>query len=274
MRTLPVLLYHSISDVASSEAARFAISPKVFDEHMRHLAEEGYSSMTVTEFLPALLAPDAPDGSGDVLPERPVLVTFDDGFRDFLTSALPVLQRHGIASTLYATTGFMGDGEAPGTNPSGDEMLSWHELAEVARQGVEVGAHTHSHPMLDTLPHAAARDEITRCKALIEQHTETAVASFAYPHGYSSAWVRRVVAEAGYTSACAVKNAMSHPGDDRFAIARLMLEASHTRGDFLRMLSGDGVPVASSRDRWKTRGWRIVRRGLAAGRRLRAGRLP
>lgn len=264
MRALPVLLYHSISEAASSEVARFAITPKVFEDHMRHLAEEGYSSMTVTELLPVL------EGRSDVLPERPVLVTFDDGFRDFLTNALAVMQRHGVVSTLYATTGFMGDGEAAGTNRSGDEMLSWRELAEVARQGVEVGGHTHSHPMLDTLPHAAARDEIVRCKELIEQHTETAVASFAYPHGYSSTWVRRAVAEAGYTSACAVKNAMSHPADDRFAIARLMLEARHTRDDFLRMLSGEGVPVAGSRDRWKTRGWRVARRGLASGHRLRA----
>ncbi|MEA2592798.1 MAG: hypothetical protein QOD62_2629, partial [Actinomycetota bacterium] len=194
MRALPVLLYHSISEAASSDVARFTITPKVFDGHMRHLAEEGYSSMTVTQLLPVL------EGRSDVLPERPVLVTFDDGFRDFLTNALPVMQRHGIVSTLYATTGFMGDGEAPGSNRSGDEMLSWRELAEVARQGVEVGGHTHSHPMLDTLPHAAARGEIVRCKELIEQHTEAAVASFAYPHGYSSAWIRRVVAEAGYTS--------------------------------------------------------------------------
>jgi peptidoglycan/xylan/chitin deacetylase (PgdA/CDA1 family) len=264
VRALPVLLYHSISEAASSDVARFTITPKVFDGHMRHLAEEGYSSMTVTQLLPVL------EGRSDLLPERPVLVTFDDGFRDFLTNALPVMQRHGIVSTLYATTGFMGDGEAPGSNRSGDEMLSWRELAEVARQGVEVGGHTHSHPMLDTLPHAAARDEIVRCKELIEQHTEAAVASFAYPHGYSSAWIRGVVAEAGYTSACAVKNAMSHTGDDRFAIARLMLEATHTRDDFLSMLSGEGVPVAGSRDRWKTRGWRIARRGLAAGHRLRA----
>ena len=271
MRTLPVLLYHAISDEASSEVARFAIAPKVFDEHMRHLAEEGYSSMTVTEFLAVLASPASRDGRSGVLPERPVVVTFDDGFRDFLTNALPIMQRHGIVSTLYATTGFMGEGEAPGTNRSGDEMLSWSELAEVAREGIEVGGHTHSHPMLDTLPHGAAREEITRCKALIEQHTGAPVASFAYPHGYSSAWVRREVAEAGYTSACAVKNAMSHTRDDRFAIARLMLEATHTRGDFLRMLSGEGVPVASSSDRWKTRGWRIARRGLAAGHRIRVG---
>ena len=274
MRTLPVLLYHSITDDASSEVTRFAIAPKVFEEHMRHLAEEGYSSMTVTEFLPVLLSQASPGDRSGVLPDRPVLVTFDDGFRDFLTTAVPIMQRHGIVATLYATTGFMGDDGAPGANRSGDEMLSWRELAEVAGQGVEVGGHTHSHPMLDTLPHAAARDEITRCKALIEERTGAPVASFAYPHGYSSAWVRRVVAEAGYTSACAVKNAMSHTGDDPFAIARLMLEATHTRSDFLRMLSGDGVPVARPRDRWKTRGWRAARRGLAAGHRLRARSRP
>jgi len=71
-----------------------------------------------------------------------------------------------------------------------------------------------------------------------------------------------------------VKNSMSHTGDDPFAIARLMLEATHTRDDFLRMLSGDGIPVATSRDRWTTRGWRTVRRGLAAGRRLWSGSRP
>jgi peptidoglycan/xylan/chitin deacetylase (PgdA/CDA1 family) len=268
VRTLPVLLYHSISDDASSEVARFAISPKVFDDHMRHLEEEGYSSMRVTEFLPVL------QGRSEVLPDRPVLVTFDDGFRDFLTNAVPIMQRHGIASTLYATTGFMGDGEVPGTNRSGDRMLTWGDLAEVASQGVEVGGHTHTHPMLDTLPRAGARDEVTRCKELIEHHLTAPVASFAYPHGYSSAWVRRVVAEAGYTSACAVKNAMSHTGDDPFAIARLMLETTHTRTDFLRMLAGEGVPVARSRDQLKTRGWRMARRSLAAGHRFRARSHP
>jgi peptidoglycan/xylan/chitin deacetylase (PgdA/CDA1 family) len=260
---LPVLLYHSISDHASPEVARFAIAPKVFDEHMRHLAEEGYSSMTVTELVPVL------HGQREV-PERPVLVTFDDGFRDFLTTALPILQRHGIAATLYATTGFIGAATTPGSNRSGDEMLSWHDLAEVVRQGVEVGGHTHTHPTLDTLPHAAARDEINGCKERIEQRLGVTVRSFAYPHGYSSAWVRRAVADAGYTSACAVGNAMSHPRDDPFAIARLMLEATHSRADVLRMLSGEGMPVSRSRDAWRTRGWRMARRGLAAGHRLRA----
>lgn len=263
-RRIPVLLYHGIAGESSQEVARFTLPPKVFGDHMRHLADEGYTSMTVSAYLPLLT-------NGAPFPERPVLITFDDGFRNFLTEALPILERHGLSATLYVTTGFMGDGGIPGVNGSGDPMLSWSELAEVARRGVEVGGHTHTHPMLDTLPQAAARDEIRRCKDLIEQHLGARVATFAYPHGYSSPSVRRAVRETGYTSACAVRNALSHPGDDPFAIARLMLEAGHSMDDFRRMLSGDGVPVARSRDQLRTRGWRLARRSLAAGQRLKAG---
>jgi len=263
VRTIPVLLYHGISDEPSAGAARFTLAPGVFEEHMRHLVDAGYRSLTVSAFVPPLR------GDPGGLPERPVVITFDDGFHNFLSEALPVMERHGLVSTLYATTGFMGEGAA-GANRWGDRMLSWSELAEVARRGVEVGGHTHTHPMLDTLPHRSARAEIAGCKDLIEQHLQAPVASFAYPHGYSSAWVRRAVQQAGYTSACAVKNALSHLGDDRFAIARLMLETTHSMDDFRRMLSGDAVPVARSSDALKTRGWRLARRSMALGHRLGA----
>jgi peptidoglycan/xylan/chitin deacetylase (PgdA/CDA1 family) len=264
MMAVPVLLYHGVGDEASPEVDRFTVSPRVFEQHMRHLAGEGYRSLTVSEFLPVLA------GGGDGLPPRPVLITFDDGFRNFLTEALPIMERYRLSSTLYATTGFLGD-DRPGTNASGDEMLSWSELAEVSRRGVEVGGHTHSHPMLDTLPQHAACLEISRCKDLIEQRLQEPIRSFAYPHGYSSVRVRRSVREAGYSSACAVKNALSHTGDDPFAIARLMIEKRHTMADLTGMLSGQGVRLAASRDQLRTRGWRLARRSLAAGRRL-AGR--
>jgi len=260
---IPVLLYHSIADPTSEHPSRFTISPEVFAEHMAHLEGEGYRSLTVSQLLPVLT------GQSQALPEKAVLVTFDDGFRDFLTEALPVMERHGIASTLYVVSGFMGEGDRPGRNRSGDAMLTWGELAEVAGHGVEVGGHTHTHPMLDTLPHDAAKEEIARCKDLIEGHLGATAATFAYPHGYSSAWVRAAVKEAGYTSACAVKNAMSHTADDPFAIARLMLEVSHTPADFRRMLSGEGMRVATSHDRLVTRGWRLARRSRAMAQRRR-----
>jgi len=266
VRPVPILLYHGVADEASPGIARYTLTPRVFDAHMAHLVDAGYRALTVSELLVAL------NGSPEQLPERPVLITFDDGLRNFLTEALPIMERHGLSSTLYAATSYLGEGDAPGVHASGDPGLAWSELVSVAAGGVEVGAHTHTHPMLDTLPHAAARAEIVRGKELIEQHTQAPVASFAYPHGYSSAWVRRAVQEAGYSSACAVKNAVSHLGDDPFALARLMLEAGHSMEDFRRMLSGDGVRAASSGDQLMTRGWRLARRGLAAGHRLRPGR--
>jgi hypothetical protein len=122
--------------------------------------------------------------------------------------------------------------------------------------------------MLDTLPRAEALEEITRPKELIEQHLQATVPSFAYPHGYSSAWIRRAVQQAGYTTACAVKNALSHLNDDPFAIARLTIEADHSMGAFAGMLVGRGVGTATSREHIKTRGWRLARRAMATGQRI------
>jgi peptidoglycan/xylan/chitin deacetylase (PgdA/CDA1 family) len=261
-RAVPVLLYHGVAGDCSESIARFTVSPAAFDAQLRYLADEGYQALTVSAFRPALL------GSTEGLPARPVLITFDDGFRNTVTEAAPILARYGFASTLYVTTGFLGDG-APGVNGYGDPMLSWAEVGELAAAGVEIGGHTHSHPMLDTLPHGEARTEIVRCKELIEDHLGRPVASFAYPHGYSSAWVRHQVQKAGYTTACAVKNALSHLDDDLFAIARLTIEAGHSLDTFIGMVTGRSAAVAGGREQMKTRGWRLARRAMATGRRIR-----
>ncbi|MGH2718151.1 MAG: polysaccharide deacetylase family protein, partial [Actinomycetota bacterium] len=242
---VPILLYHGVSDDCSPEMARFTVAPSAFEEQLSQLAGDGYETLTVSAFRPALL------GAAGRLPARPLLITFDDGLANFATEALPILQRYGFAATLYAISGSMGDA-APGRNRYGDPMLTWAELSEVATAGVEVGAHTHGHPMLDTLPHSEAREEITRSKDLIEQHLQAPIGSFAYPHGYSSSWVRHEVQKAGFTTACAVKNALSHTGDDLFAIARVTIEASHTPSAVAGIAAGRGVPVAPSRESVKT----------------------
>lgn len=260
---VPILLYHGVSDRCSPEIARFTVAPSTFDQQLAQLAGDGYQTLTVSAFRPALL------GAADRLPARPLLITFDDGFANFATDALPILQRYGFTATLYATSGFMGDA-APGRNRYGDPMLTWGDLAGVAAAGVEVGAHTHGHPMLDTLPHAAAREEITRSKDLIEQHLQAPIGTFAYPHGYSSAWVRHEVQKAGFTTACAVKNALSHTGDDLFAIARLTIEASHSADAVAGMVAGRGAQLAPARESVKTWGWRQARRTMEATHRIRS----
>src|SRR5919202_4452273 len=142
-------------------------------------------------------------------------------------------------------------------------MLTWSQIADVQASGIECGAHSHSHPQLDILAPAAARDEIVHCKSELEHQLGRQVATFAYPHGYYSAGVHRLVQEAGYSSACAVKHAMSATTDDRFALARIIVTDIDDLDGFGHVLAGRGLPVAPVRECVQARGWRVVRRWAA-----------
>jgi peptidoglycan/xylan/chitin deacetylase (PgdA/CDA1 family) len=262
MIAIPILLYHSVSRAPSPLIRPFTVTPEVFGTHMDCVIEQGRVSLTISDLAAAL--------EGTIpLPERPVVVTFDDGFADFQDTALPALRARGLAVTLYVTTGFLrgsrGAASAPGFD---DRMLAWSQLPELESEGVELGGHSHTHPHLDTLSPAQAREQITRCKTLLEERLTRPVRSFAYPNGYSSRTVRRLVREAGYRSACSVKDQLSSKDDDIFALARLMVRADTSLPVLRSWLAGVGPPIAPTRERLRTRAWRLNRRmrALATGR--------
>ena len=246
-RPIPILLYHAVTDRPSDFIAPYTVSPATFRRHLAAVAATGATTLTVSGMLAAL--------AGGTLPERSVLVTFDDGYLDTLTAAAPALAEHGMTSTVYVTTGVVG-----GTSPGGDVMLSWPQVGELAALGHEVGAHSHTHPQLDTLSVAAMQREIEGSRARLQAGTGLPVDSFAYPHGYSDARVRRAVRSAGFSSACSVKNALSSPSDPRFTLSRLMLMATTTDEEVVGWLAGRGVPVGRDDERLLTRGWRWWRR--------------
>jgi len=262
---IPILLYHSVSAAPSSHIAAFAVPPDTFRRHLACIVERGRTPLTVSEFVAFAQGADAG------LPERPIVVTFDDGYADFAEEALPALREHGIRATLYVTTGFLSNGqhrravrEPPGV------MLPWSELNALIAEGVEIGAHTHTHPQLDTLRPRDASVEISRSKALLEDALDHEIASFAYPHGYSSPRVRSLVREAGYASACSVKNAFSSWSDDRFAVARLMVRRTTPLERVAQWIEGAGAPVARADEALRTRAWRVVRRARAVAHASRA----
>ncbi len=258
-RRIPILLYHSISEAATPDYQRWAISPATFAEQMAYVHKAGYVPITVTQFVALMGNQEA------ALPTRPIVLTFDDGMEDFYTGALPILAGHDFAATLYITTGYIG-ATSRWLRPLGEggrPMLGWSQVAEIQARGVECGGHSHTHPQLDTLPHAAARNEITICKSLLEQHLGQEVVSFAYPHGYYSTAVRRMAREAGYSSACAVKHAMSTTVDDRFALARIILTPDVDMEVFAGLLEGKGLVIAPGRERMRTTAWRLARRAVA-----------
>jgi peptidoglycan/xylan/chitin deacetylase (PgdA/CDA1 family) len=271
---VPILMYHSISRSVNSKFKQFTVSPALFAEHMAYLFRHQYTPITVTQLINARLKEQR------TLPERTVVLTFDDGFADFYTEALPVLKRYGFVATLYVTTAFVNatsrwlqqEGEAERL------MLTWEQLAEVNAHGIECGAHSHSHAKLDMLFAARAKDEIVQSKRMLEDCLGRAVVSFAYPFGYQTALLRQLVRDAGYTSACAVKHAISSEGDDPFALARLMVGADTHVSAFATLLTGrcssPAAMVYKMYARTRTPIWQLVRRSsVLAKQHLHGGRL-
>ncbi len=251
----PILLYHSIAPQTEGKTWPWSMHPDAFATHLEYLYLHGYIGITISQLIRAL------QGSPAWLPERVIAITFDDGYVDFYNNALPLLQRYNFPATLYITTGYIGQtsrwlaGENEGDRP----MMTWNQIRQAVELGIEIGAHTQSHPQLDILRSNIAYQEIHGSKSELEQKLGLPVDSFAYPHGYYSRKTRALVRKAGFTSACAVKNGLSSIDDDPWALARIMLLGDTDLSRLVRMMDGQGLKPVTKEERLRTKAWRTAR---------------
>jgi peptidoglycan/xylan/chitin deacetylase (PgdA/CDA1 family) len=160
-----ILLYHRIG----SSRAEIELPLDVFEQHLADLVRNE-RVLTLDDALAA-----RHDGG--------VVVTFDDGYRDFHDAVLPLLAKHGVPATLYLATGLVAGGN--GSPPT--DALTWSQLREAIDSGlVAVGSHTHAHVDLSKATEAESEDEMRRSKDLIEDRLGTACAHFAYPWAVGS----------------------------------------------------------------------------------------
>lgn len=262
--TVPVLMYHAVTAEPNRDIRRLSVHPAMFESQLRFLRTHGFTPMTFS-------------GLGDVLrrggrlPQHPVVLTFDDGYADFHREAFPRLAAHGFPATVFVTTGFVADAAERAGHPL-DTMLSWCQIQELASAGIEIGAHSHSHPQLDQLPgHALAR-ELRDSRALLEDRLDRPVTTLAYPFGYCSPAVRRAVQDAGYELAAAVHNTRARSSSDPLALPRLTIHRSTSEEVFARILTQDDTTSAFWLLRARSTGYagvRHTRRLLGRARSLR-----
>jgi peptidoglycan/xylan/chitin deacetylase (PgdA/CDA1 family) len=245
-------MYHSVSDSPPPATRRLSVHPEAFDEQLRTLRRQGASTLTFSEYAAALQ-------NCTPVPERSVVLTFDDGYADFYQHAAPALERHGFTATVFVTTGWLADaGDRAAGHPL-DRMLSWAQVRELSRAGVEIGAHSHSHPQLDQVPAPTLREELELSRALLEEGTGRSVLSLAYPFGYSNRQVREHVAASGYSYAATVSNTLAPARPDLLALPRLTVRRATRPDSFDRLVRGRAVGRHFLLDRTLTGGYAAVR---------------
>ncbi len=204
---VPVLMYHQVRP-QKPDADRvnrlMTVSPESFAEQMQALVDGGYATITPDDLRAAL--------DGGHLPAKPVLITFDDGYRNQYDHAYPVLKRLGLKATFFIVSGYVG-------RPA---YMSKAELSDMLGAGIAtIGSHTVSHRGLVDAPPIARTHEIVDAKKALEAMFHVPVMTFAYPYGNHNDEVMKEVAAAGYTSAYSTFLGATQTSSTRFELRRI-----------------------------------------------------
>lgn len=221
-----VLMYHALgSEVPGDGQRRYSMEPDRFREHMRRLAESFRDGVVgLGEGLAA--------GTG-------IAITFDDGYRDTLTVAAPILVELGFPFTVFVTPGFSRSGDGRYLSPA-----ALRELA--ALPGVAIGAHGDTHGRLTAFGDAELARELAGSRAWLEDCLSRPVTTMSYPHGAVDARVRAAAAAAGYELAACSRFGAHRLGADRLLINRTDIWAQDNAARLLAKASGA----------WDWMGWR------------------
>lgn len=185
---VPILTYHHIrSDVPLTEELTYgySVSPAVLDQQLSFLANNSYQTISLNDLNDSL-------ENTTPVPPKSVILTFDDGYRDFYTLAFPLLKKYNLRAVVFYIVGYF-------NYPS---YMTWNMLAEIHNSGlVDVESHTLEHPLLTKIDSNEAKREIFESKKILEQKLNKKIKYFAYPYGNYDERVVNLVKEAGYNLA-------------------------------------------------------------------------
>ncbi len=217
----PILMYHQIdvSPPRGTPLRGLTVTPEKFARQMGFLKLMGYRGICMTELEPYL--------RGQIT-GKVVGITFDDGYRNNLEHALPILCKHGFTATCYAVSNphrgrnawdeLLGVPQKP--------LLSHADMREWVKFGMELGAHTRHHADLTTLSNEQAQDEVTGCKIELQDIIGRDVRHFCYPYGRYGAQHVDLVKESGYTTATTTQRGRVVIGDDMLELPRVLIAHS------------------------------------------------
>ncbi|MFO7173944.1 MAG: polysaccharide deacetylase family protein [Bacillota bacterium] len=197
---MPILMYHELGEVPH----RLYVGLSEWEAHLDFLAREGYTTITLAQLYRHMT-------SGEPLPEKPVVITFDDSYASFYEHAFPRLRERGFVATLFVITDLV-------NHP---RHVTWEQLREMAAAGIEIGAHSATHPNLREVDAGRLEQEVAGSRRALEEQLGMPILFFSYPGGSYDEKVLAAVKAAGYLGAVTVASGAATPEDDPFQWPRV-----------------------------------------------------
>jgi len=217
---IPILAYHDIDP--GFRPGSLNVTAHQFESQMRYLKAEGFETVSL---------PDVVEGK---VPERSVVLTFDDGYDGVWRHALPVLSRCGFSATVFIVTGFVGRSSRWDLNLRwlGGRHMDWDAVRDLDQAGLDIGSHTATHPNLSAVGGPRVDSELRESRSCLEDFLGRPVTLLSYPFGRYNDSVREAAGRAGYCFACTIRPRRGDPADDAFSLKRFCIRSIDSLRDF------------------------------------------
>lgn len=214
---VPVLYYHSVSENAINEVT---ITPKKLKEQLDYINDNNYVTITMSELYNHI-------ENNTPIPEKSIIITFDDGYMNNYTEAFPILKELNMKATIFCV----------GNSLDGSYYLSEDAIKEMSDYGIDIQSHTVNHLHLDTLSYDQQLSEIKDSKNLLEKITGKEVIALAYPFGDYNNDTIKATKEAGYKMAFTTKLGLSDRTDNIYELNRIYISSSYDMNTFKNLLN-------------------------------------
>ena len=180
----PILEYHMVQEANPDKAYEYNVPPAEFEAQLDYLEQQGYTTISIRDYLRAKKGLQQ-------LPDKPVILTFDDGYESNYTELLPILEKRGLKATIFMV----------GNDIGKENYMSWDQLKDIQHRGVEIGSHTANHLPLTSMSLDEARDEVKLSKLLMEWNGVNTIYTLSYPNGKYTAELLDMLKEEEYLAA-------------------------------------------------------------------------
>lgn len=202
---IPVLMYHSIDDNGFFNP--WKMSKGEFDEQMKFLKDNHFTTLTLDELYDSL-------ENGKPVPEKSVVVTLDDGYRDSYTNAYPILKKYGIKATVFVIAGTIDNNKG---------YLTSGEIKEMLQNGIDFESHTVHHEQLNKLSYKAQLNTLAESKKIMEEFTGKEIKYLAYPYGDYNENTIKAAKAAGYKMAFLANGKWAHKSSGIYTLQRIYI---------------------------------------------------